>query len=938
MLSKLKKILRGLKMSKKIRQLKAMVLVMTMLASGMPQQMLFAAETSDNLIYQNDFEADESAVVIGSNKAIEFIVEGDKANSWLTIFQHQLPYEYQEAISAGTILSFDIILPEDANYTGVLKAQAVTQMGNDWVWTQSETIPEIAAKDFVTLGNGYKSYSVAISFGSEVEALQGIKAVIPCLAGSNCDYKGKVYLDNVKLTKPKAKATEAAIVQSTEKVLEQKAIEVEKNSIVANGKKISTNSEVKLVDDQAVPSVGQLYAYLEAVGKTDSVLYGHQNDTHHKAGSKELSESDTKDVTGSISAVVGIDTLSLVGNEFPGGLQDQYAKDLSNAEIVRECAKMTKAAANEGAIITLSAHMPNFSLMADRSDNKKGADGTLDWKQADFFSEGNNTDGSWVTSGDVVGKIMPGGELNYMFNAYLDMIAAYAQEVGNDVPIMFRPFHENTGSWFWWGAAFCDEEEYKNLYKYTVEYLRDEKDVHNILYVYGPGTEAENVTEYAARYPGDDYVDMVGFDMYHQYPILGDHFIENFKTQLKIVGEFAKAHDKLFAVTETGISNGSEVLLKADNQRKDWYNEIAEAIAPTEASYFLLWANFSTNQHYTPYVVSQNGDTLTGHEMLDGFINFYNNSKSIFATEQGDFSKLDVKVKENTAVTGYITEPMSGSRILEATIIKASLTNVSENSVVQFVAQDKTGEVSKIIEATKDKSGYYVGTLDQVMLKALGQSAGTITIMVDGTSYSKINAKFNMPEPVIIPTVVDRFEDYYGDNDVLDDTWTLGRGTGCSLETSLTKEQSYDSQYGLAFEYTLVDGGYIGITKTMNNADWSKMNALQLWTKPDGKDKKVVIQVTSAGNVFEVYLNEYQAYNGNTNPMLVTIPFSAFIGRDDKNAVFDPSKIEGFGLWCNTILPDNTDAITYKLESTIYYDQIEAVTSTLKEVTFEVEK
>ena len=389
-------------MSKKIRQLKAIALAASLVASAMPGQMLFAAETNDNLIYQNDFEADENAIVIGDNKAIEFAVEGDKANSWLTIFQHQLQFEYDEAISAGTILSFDIILPEDASYVGTLKAQAVTQMGNDWAWTQSETIPEIVSTDFTSLGNGYKSYSVAISFGAEVEAVQGIKAVVPCLASSNCDYTGKIYLDNVKLIKPKAKATEANIVKATESALEQKGIEVGKENIVVNGKKVNTNSEVKLADEKAVNSVAQLYAYLEAVGKTDSVLYGHQNDIHHKAGSKALSNSDTKDVTGSIAAIVGIDTLSLVGNEFPGGLQDQYSKGLSNAELVTECAKITKEAVSEGAIITLSAHMPNFSIMADRSENKKGADGTLDWKKANFLSEGNNTDGSWVTGGDVV--------------------------------------------------------------------------------------------------------------------------------------------------------------------------------------------------------------------------------------------------------------------------------------------------------------------------------------------------------------------------------------------------------------------------------------------------------------------------------------------------------------------------------------------------------
>ena len=190
-----------------------------------------------------------------------------------------------------------------------------------------------------------------------------------------------------------------------------------------------------------------------------------------------------------------------------------------------------------------------------------------------------------------------------------------------------------------------------------------------------------------------------------------------------------------------------------------------------------------------------------------------------------------------------------------------------------------------------------------------------------------------MPEPVYVPTVVDTFDDYYGDNEVLNTSWSIGKGTGCTLAPSLS-DKKYAGKYGLEFKYNLVAGGYIGVTKSLNNVDWSKQNALQLWTIPDGKNKKVVIQVTSGGNVFEVYLNDYEAYNKATGPILVTIPFSSFVGRDDANAVFDSTKIEGFGLWCNTILPEGADADTYKLTGSIYYDDIKAITSKETSISF----
>lgn len=309
-------------------------------------------------------------------------------------------------------------------------------------------------------------------------------------------------------------------VKSTERIKKKQGIIVDENSLTANGKKVPMSCKVNLVDAKANLSVKKLYAYLKAVSQTDCVLYGHQNDTWYKVGNTQLSNSDTKDVTGSIAAVVGIDALALMGNEYPGNQGGEKITD--NKERIKACAKLTKQTIKEGAIITLSAHMPNYRIMALRSEN-------------------------------------------------------------------------------------------------------------------------QSISEFEERYPGDAYVDMVGFDMYHPMPKIGDHFIEEFTKELDIVGSFAKAHHKLFAVTETGVANGEVVLFETGNERKDWYNEILEAVSKTNASYFLLWANFGKEHHYTPYVTEENNGVLIGHEMLDGFIKFYNNPKSIFAKEQGDFSKLEIK-------------------------------------------------------------------------------------------------------------------------------------------------------------------------------------------------------------------------------------------------------------------------------------------------------
>jgi mannan endo-1,4-beta-mannosidase len=420
-------------------------------------------------------------------------------------------------------------------------------------------------------------------------------------------------------------------------------VRVNPGSIMAAGQTQKVQAEIKLVDGKARDFTVKLAAYLKAIGKTDCVLFGHQNDITHKAGSKSLSSSDTKDMTGSIAAVVGLDTLSLTGDELASAAWNMPLEE--RVEAVRQVAV---EAAGQGAIITLSAHMPNFDLIDQRVKmSREGTEIACDSGNVGILSDGRyNFSGytTTVTTGGIVRRIMPGGDLNYLYLDYMDMVAACAKALETDnISVLFRPFHECTGSWFWWGRDFCGPEEYKDMFRYTVEYLRDIKGVHNFIYVYGPGSEAKNTSEYAIRYPGDDYADMVGFDMYHTLPAVNDKFIDSFKKQLNIVQQFAREHGKLFAVTETGVSNKNLALLKTGNARKDWFKEILDAVSPTDASYFLVWANFGENStFYTPYVTRKTGKTTIGHEMLGNFIDFYNDPRSVFAAQMGDYTKLSV--------------------------------------------------------------------------------------------------------------------------------------------------------------------------------------------------------------------------------------------------------------------------------------------------------
>ncbi|ETJ25378.1 Mannanase, partial [human gut metagenome] len=81
-------------------------------------------------------------------------------------------------------------------------------------------------------------------------------------------------------------------------------------------------------------------------------------------------------------------------------------------------------------------------------------------------------------------------------------------------------------------------QSYKNLFAYTVDYLRNTKNIHNFLYVYSPNGPFENDKEYLSRYPGDEYIDILAFDMYHDDPLAEaskDPWMESLKETINLV-------------------------------------------------------------------------------------------------------------------------------------------------------------------------------------------------------------------------------------------------------------------------------------------------------------------------------------------------------------------------------------------------------------------
>lgn len=801
-------------------------------------------------------------------------------------------------ISNYNQLSVDLIYPENSNISK-MKFFSDGTINKDC---------NIDTSEAVDAGNGYKKVTVTMGFSPSTTPLKDVTIGI---IGVNSSFKGDVYLDNLTLSQKDASADYTKITETPNADGTQANVEV-------------TDKTLTMTDSQATDSAKALYAYLQGLTESDQVLFGHQNDVSRSVSGKEL--GDVKDVTGSVSGIFGIDSLALFGSE-AGGTDAKTALENS--------IKYSKDAAANGAIVTLSAHMPNFT----NAKIKDNGNGTYDFFNCDFNE-------SKDTSGDSLKKILPGGEKNDVYTAYLDTIATYAKELQQDnIPVIFRPFHENTGSWFWWGSANT-VESYKSLYAYTRDYL-ESKGVHNMLYVYSPNGPLESEADYMKAYPGDAYVDILAFDYYNDfntYPASADtSFFNSLDTTCSVVSSVAKKHGKLAAISETGTrvmkkdGSDNEGLLVKNNpvskakSGKNWYQEVSNIAKKNDMPYYLVWANFSDTNFYVPYKYN---DTL-GQEMINDFISYYNDDSSIFGNGTNFYKNIDKLAKaksENYKETsGYMVAPFDMDAILGKTILKASVSNASE---VSFVVKDTATNKIKTLVATKDeKSGLYTAELTEAIMEEIGKTdVAQIQLVADGKTLSTIeNLSLGKEKEKAPAGVLENFDYYVGSNGLLDVAYNGNSAAGCSSSFTLDKTYKSDGTYGAAFNYKLKTASsevWTGLVNSkLSNTDFSAYNALKFWTKLDGKGQKVVVQIKAGGEEFEVYLTNLAKTTGEYE---LTVPFSAFKGKNGGTLDVEALKdVQAFGIWCNS----NPAGEAVDVESTIYFDAFVGTNASESEMT-----
>jgi len=344
-------------------------------------------------------------------------------------------------------------------------------------------------------------------------------------------------------------------------------------------------------DKNASGETVRLYQNLKKIA-TRGFMFGHQDDLAYGVGWKYIpGKSDVMEVTGDYPAIYGWEL---------GRIELDHEVNLDSVPFEKMRGFIRKAY-DLGGVITISWHLNN----------------PLTGKTA------------WDPAPGTVASILPGGPKHDLYMAWLDKIASFILSLKGSreeyIPVIFRPFHELNGSWFWWGGKNCTPDEIKKLYQFTVAYLRDRKNVHNLIYAYNTDRFSDQ-DAYLERYPGDEWVDIIGFDIYQGNNIAKNElFVRELDKCLGILENIASTRNKVPALTEFGYNGLPD--------SSWWTNVLLKAIGTHRISYVLAWRNAgrasgSRYEFYVPY---------KGQGSANDFVQFYHADQTLF---QKDVSRL----------------------------------------------------------------------------------------------------------------------------------------------------------------------------------------------------------------------------------------------------------------------------------------------------------
>jgi len=164
--------------------------------------------------------------------------------------------------------------------------------------------------------------------------------------------------------------------------------------------------------------------------------------------------------------------------------------------------------------------------------------------------QGKLTDQQWKD------LFTPGTTIYKNWEKQVDEIAGYLKQLEDaHVPVLWRPYHEMNGDWFWWGGVYEGKYTTKRLYQQIYDrYVKHHK-LKNLIWIWSVDKPEQPRREFVNYYPGNKYLDILAIDIY------GDVFKQEWYDGLMALSE-----GKPITLGEVGIPPRQEVL----DQQPNW--------------------------------------------------------------------------------------------------------------------------------------------------------------------------------------------------------------------------------------------------------------------------------------------------------------------------------------------------------------------------------
>ncbi len=379
---------------------------------------------------------------------------------------------------------------------------------------------------------------------------------------------------------------------------------------------LGSTGEAPYVGAARTPAEG-LRSHLIAIQASDRIAFGMQrfdltgvdaSGAQWIGSEGSLDRSDVRTLVGAHPAMLGVDVWDLA------------IKPASWTPTPAAHAAAIKQVSAAGGLITMDWHMRGCHQ--DSFATAGNEDCLCKLANDDVFAR------SWLVDGNLA--------------RYADAIERYDLR---QVPIIFRPLHEMTGGWFWWGFTSWDcarlvpgstvtgGAAYRKVYQTIVDYLRTERGLDNMLFAYAPdklwdGLGSTEEERYLAGYPGDAYVDVLGIDLYFLDSVDANQLQTTYTRYLQLVTRLAQQHGKIAALTEVGDYRLAAATTPAQAR---WYQDhlLPLVTAPAvDLAYALTWENRTplATEFYVPY---------TGHPGVDDFKTFAADPRVMFLDDLG---------------------------------------------------------------------------------------------------------------------------------------------------------------------------------------------------------------------------------------------------------------------------------------------------------------